>query len=111
MQTATLVYPHEIPERDIAAALEARFGAVWFEEYHRCSIDTDSAVVYVDIDGRCAGWAGVLERQRAAAELGFVPVTALHVQASPLHSGSLRLAADVVTALRTAFGGRALSAA
>lgn len=111
MRTSTLLSPHELAERDVARILEQEFGAAWFPEYHRCSIDTEDGVVAVDVDPGYAARLGPDEQRSLAARLGFVPKTALHVQSSAYHPGSPDLAEHVLQTLCRRFDGRALSAA
>jgi hypothetical protein len=106
MRTATMVSPHELEEREVARVLEQRFGAAWFPEYHRCSIDTDDAFVAVDVDDQFMARLPADERQALTSRLGFVPGTALHVQSSVYHLGSEQLAERVLQALCGLFDGR-----
>jgi hypothetical protein len=111
MKTATLLSPHILAEPDVARLLEQRFGAAWFPEYHRCSIDTDEAFVAVDIDHDFTGRLPPDERQSLVTQLGFTPQTALHVQASAYHPGSPDLAQRVLQTLCGLFDGQAVPAA
>jgi hypothetical protein len=109
--TTTLLFPNELAERDVARVLEQEFGAAWFPEHHRCSIDTDDAFVAVDLDHQYAARLPTDEQQTLATQLGFVPRTALHVQSSAYHSGSPGVAENVLQTLCRLFDGRTLSAA
>lgn len=111
MRTATLLSPHDLAERDVAKVLEEQFGAAWFPEYHRCSIDTDDAFVAVDVDPQFTARLRPDEQETLVVQLGFVPRTALHVQSSVYHPGSAQLGEHVLQALCSHFDGRALSAA
>jgi hypothetical protein len=110
MRTSTVLSPHELEEREVAKILEQRFGAAWFPEYHRCSIDTDDAFVAVDVDDQFTARLPADERQALTCRLGFVPGTALHVQSSVYHPGSAHLAERVLQTLCDLFDGWALSA-
>lgn len=111
MRTRTLLFAHELPERVVAQALEEQFGAAWFHEHHRCSIDTDGAFVAIDIDPAYPSRLGAEALADLETALGFVPKTAIHVQASSYLPGSGALAEEVVEALSERFDGRAPSAA
>jgi hypothetical protein len=108
MKTATLFSPHDLAESDVARILEQRYGAAWFPEHHRCSIDTDDAFVAVDVDHQFTTQLPPDEQQSLAAQLGFVPRTVLHVQSSTYHPGSPSLAERVLQTLRGLFDGRPL---
>src|SRR5207253_612329 len=109
MRTSTLLCPHQLAEKDVAEVLEQQFGAAWFPEYHRLSIDTEDAFVAVDVDPGYASRLPPDEQRALAMRLGFVPQTALHVQASAYHAGSPGLAENVLQTLSRLFDGRALS--
>lgn len=111
MTTSTLFFRHELVERDVARILEQEFSASWFPEYHRCSIDADDAFVAVDLDPGYAARLSSDERRALETNLGFLPQTALHVQASTYYAGSPRLADAVLQSLSHRFEGRTLSAA
>jgi hypothetical protein len=110
MKTDTLLSPHDLAEPDVARILEEKFGAAWFPDYHRCSIDTDDAFVAVDVDQGFSSRLPAEEQQSLVSRLGFTPRTALHVQSSVYHSGSPVLAERVVETLRSLFDGQALPA-
>ena len=107
MRTQTLVSPHEVPEREVAKILEQAFGAAWFPEHHRCSIDTEDAFVAVDVE--CPAHLEGDEQQSLRAQLGFLPRTALHVQSSTYHAGSAQLAEQVLQTLSKVFEVRVVS--
>ncbi len=111
MTTSTLLFRHELVERDVARLLEEEFGAAWFPEYHRCSIDTADAFVAVDVDPGYAARLTPDEQRSLETELGFLPRAALHVQASTYHAGSPRLAESVLQTLSRKLEGRTLTAA
>jgi hypothetical protein len=111
MRTSTLLSPHGVAEREVARILEQEFGAAWFPEYHRCSIDWDNAFIAVDVDREFTTRLPLDKQQTLATQLGFMPQTALHVQSSTYHLGSAQLAEKVFQTLCSLFDGRALSAA
>lgn len=111
MRTSTLFSPHQLAERDVAQVLDERFGATWFPEYHRCSIDTEDAFVAVDIDPEYTSRLTPDELRTLVAQLGFVPRTALHIQSSAYHAGSPSMAENVFHTLCRLFNGRAIAAA
>ncbi len=111
MRTSTLLSPHQLAERDVAQILEQQFGAAWFPEYHRCSIDTEDAFVAVDVDQEYASRLSPDEQRTLATQLGFAPKTALHIQSSAYHAGSPSLAEHVFQTLCRLFDGRAITAA
>src|ERR1700719_1855021 len=111
MKTSTLLSPHDLAEPDVARILEQRYEAVWFPEYHRCSIDTDDAFVAVDVDHEFTGRLPPDEQKTLVTQLGFTPRTALHVQSSAYHPGSPGLAERVLQTLCSLFDGQALPAA
>jgi hypothetical protein len=111
MKTTTLLSPHQLAEQDVARVLEQQFGATWFPQYHRCSIDTQDAVVAVDVDPDYASRLPPDEQRTLAAQLGFLPGAALHIQSSTYHPGSPTLAEQVVQTLSRLFDGRAVAAA
>ena len=97
--TSTLLTRTEITEPEWASLLEDRFGASWFPEHHRCSVESVEGTVFVDFE---AGYSDTLapdERRVFAARLGFIPAAAIHVQPSKLYSGSAELAARVFATL------------
>ncbi|MGL4465203.1 MAG: hypothetical protein ACRC1K_23860 [Planctomycetia bacterium] len=91
--------------------LERLFDAGWFPEYHRCSIATEDATVYVDFDAAYLERMKPDEQRTLAAQLGFVPKAAFHVSSSTYHSGSPGLAEEVLHTLGRQFGGRVAAAA
>ena len=111
MKTTTLFPSRDLTESELAAALEEQFGAAWFVDRHRCSIDTDDAFVAVDFDSGYLGLLSPEDQHALVGQLGFLPKAALHVSASVYHSGSPALAERVALALGRLFGGRALAAA
>ena len=50
MKTLTLLLPADLPEAELASLLERKFGAAWFPELHRWSVESDDATVYLDYD-------------------------------------------------------------
>ena len=111
MRTATLFTPREVSETELAAVLEQQFEAGWFPNYHRCSIATEDATVYVDFDAAYLEQLTPDEQRTLAAQLGFVPKVALHVSSSSYHAGSTDLAEVVLRTLCQQLGGRAMAAA
>ena len=111
MRTATLFTPGELTEPELARVLEQEFGATWFPDYHRCSIDTEDAFVAVDFDPAYVSQLPPDEERALAAQLGFRPIVALHVSSSTYHSGSPELAERVLLTLCRLLGGRVLVAA
>lgn len=111
MQTATFFTPQAVSETELAAVLEQKFDAGWFPNYHRCTIATEDATVYVDFDVAYLERLNPDERQTLASQLGFVPKVALHVSSSSYHQGSPELAEVVLQTLCRQLGGRATVAA
>lgn len=111
MRSATLFSPHALAEREVARMLEQLFGAAWFPEYHRCSIEGEDGFVAVDVDPEYAARLEPEEQRRLAVQLGFIPRTALHIQSSAYHSGSASLAEQVGQQLCRHFDGKASAAA
>jgi DNA recombination-dependent growth factor C len=103
MNLTTLLAPTALNEEALAELLAAQFDAHWFPNYHRFSIDTEDAVVYVDFDDAYSARLPEDERQHVAKALGFLPATALHVQANPVHPGSAQLAQRVADVLAQQF--------
>lgn len=108
MRTFTFLSPLDLPEQEVAQFLEQRFGAVWIPEYHRCSIDTESAIVAVDVDRDFTPRLPPEDRATIVAQVGFVPRTAFHVQESIYHKGSSELARRVQELLESVFQGKEL---
>ena len=92
MRNSTLFIKDELNEPELAAALEKQFNAVWFPDYHRCSIDSDDATVYVDFDSEYVSSLTIEEQHSLAVQLGFLPKLALHISTSVYHAGSAQLA-------------------
>ena len=108
----TLYLPEVPDESGVVWTLGPDLDAAWFPEYHRWSIDTDDAVVYVDFDTR--HFRVEIEPDAVAAlpaQLGFVPRAVFHVTASHIYPGSHALAERVFQVLHRAYGGKALVAA
>jgi alkanesulfonate monooxygenase SsuD/methylene tetrahydromethanopterin reductase-like flavin-dependent oxidoreductase (luciferase family) len=111
VNTTTLLVARELTEPELARALEQRFDAAWFPEYHRCSIDTEDATVYIDFDPTYGDRLQPDEKRSLTARLGFIPTAAICIQASHTYPGSPRLAETVASTLCNQFSGRALAAA
>jgi hypothetical protein len=110
VNTVTLFTPRQVSERNLAEDLGRQFGAAWFPEYHRCSLDTDDAVVYVDFDPAYTDRLTADELRTLAGQLGFVPKFALHVSPSTVYPGSPALAQEVLAALTLLVVGREVPA-
>lgn len=111
MSDSTLFTPDDVTEPVLAAMLERQFEAYWFPEYHRFSIDTEEAVVFVDYDAGYLDRMTPDERRALVARLGFTPAAALHVSGNYIYPGSDALAERVALALGRQLGGRPLAAA
>lgn len=111
VQTSTLYTPRDVAESELAAFLEQQFEAGWFPDHHRCSIETEDAVVFVDFDPAYFARLPPDEQGTLAAQLGFAPKVALHVSSSSYHAGSPGLAEAVLRTLCQQFGGRSTVAA
>lgn len=110
MRSSTLFVPLDLCERDVARLLEERYGAAWFPDHHRCSIDTGDGFVAVDVDRGYVSSLHPDEQLAVASRLGFPPRTALHVHASIHYSGSDGLAEEVIVTLARHYSGRTLAA-
>lgn len=110
MRTSTLFTPRDVVESEVVAVLERQFEAGWFPDYHRCSIATEDATVTVDFDPAYFSRLTADEQRALSAQLGFHPKVALQVSSSPYHTGSHRLAEDVLLTLGQHLGGRTLVA-
>ena len=111
MKTSTLFTSQQLSELELAGILEQQFNATWFPEYHRCSIDTDGATVYVDFDSEYDSQLAPDEQSVLAENLGFRPKAALHISSSTYHNGSVQLAELVFQTLCRQLDGRTLVAA
>ncbi len=109
--SATILAPTALAEPELAEFLEREFGAAWFPEDHRCSIDTADATVFVDFDPGYPDRLPADELGAAAARVGFVPKAAVHIDGSKYHPGSAALAGRVLETLTRRVGGRELAAA
>lgn len=99
MSNQTLYAAWDLPESELAELLEREFDSAWFPQYHRCSVQSVDATVYVDFDAACVSRMVDGERRDLAARLGFVPRGALHVSPSIYHAGSPELAEQVFQTL------------
>jgi hypothetical protein len=111
VKTSTLFVPREINEAELAESLERQFDAGWLPEHHRCSIDAEGGVVWVDVDAAYVGALPPAELRELSRNLGFVPKTALHISGSKYRPASTELADRVIRALEELLEARVLAAA